>query len=268
MKFGRFGKVWIAVAVWLGLLLAGGSVSLAEAPLSANELLQRAVARTQRPGTSSARAHFSYTKVTVTEQLDASGKIKEHKERVYQVSFHDGQTSARLVEVNGQPPPQVELKQQAENQANAQQLMGDSKSNRSSDDFLKPELVARYDFSLLGQTNLNGRSTYVIAFCPKNPSPPVHRMLDRFLDRVSGEVWIDAEEFELAQAKVQLRSEVDLLGGVIGCLKKLAYTVTRTRVADGVWLNTSSSGNFEGRKLLDSLRVKTHSHCINFHRLA
>ena len=85
---------------------------------------------------------------------------------------------------------------------------------------------------------------------------PVHR--------VSGALWIDAEEFELARADVQLRSEVNLLGGVIGTLKKLAYTMTRTRLADGVWLKTSSSGDFEGRKLVDAMRIKTKSRSTDF----
>jgi len=54
------------------------------------------------------------------------------------------------------------------------------------------------------------------------------------LNRISGTIWIDADEFEIARADVRLGSEVDLLGGVVGSLKKLAYTMTRTRVADGV----------------------------------
>ena len=89
-------------------------------------------------------------------------------------------------------------------------------------------------------------------------------MVDRLLNRISGTIWIDAEEFEVARADIQLRSEVNLLGGVIGSLKKLAYTMTRTRVADGVWFNTSSCGDFEGRKLIESMRIKTKSECRNF----
>jgi hypothetical protein len=111
---------------------------------------------------------------------------------------------------------------------------------------------------------MNGRTAYEISFQPKNPAPPSHHVLDRLLDRLSGTIWIDAEEFEIARADIQLRSEVNLLGGVVGSLKKLAYTMTRTRVADGLWFNTSSSGDFEGRKLIDSMRIKTKSESRNF----
>jgi hypothetical protein len=71
----------------------------------------------------------------------------------------------------------------------------------------------------------------------------------------------------MAQAQVHLSSEIDLLGGVIGSLKKLAYTMTRTRVGEGIWFNTFSSGDFEGRKLLDSMRIKTKSQSSNFRRV-
>jgi hypothetical protein len=88
------------------------------------------------------------------------------------------------------------------------------------------------------------------------------------LSRISGTLWIDAQEYELARADLNLASEVDFLGGMIGSLRKMAYTMTRTRVADGVWLNTSASGEFEGRKLLDSMRIKTRSQLTSFHPLA
>jgi hypothetical protein len=81
-------------------------------------------------------------------------------------------------------------------------------------------------------------------------------------------MWIDVDEFEVARADLQLGSEVDFLGGVIGCLRKLAYTITRTRVAEGVWLHSASAGDFEGRKLLDSMRIKTRSESTNFRLMA
>jgi hypothetical protein len=89
-------------------------------------------------------------------------------------------------------------------------------------------------------------------------------MVDRLLNQLSGTIWIDAEDFELARADIKLSSEVTFWGGVIGRLHKLAYTVTRVRIAEGVWVNSVSNGNFEGRKLLDSFRVRTKSESTNF----
>jgi hypothetical protein len=80
-------------------------------------------------------------------------------------------------------------------------------------------------------------------------------------------LWIDEQEFEVARAEVFLSSEVNVLGGVIGSLKKLAYTLNRSRLDDGVWFSTSSTGDFEARKLLDSTHIKTKSASKNFRRV-
>jgi hypothetical protein len=256
------GKVWCGLAVGLAI---GLSTARSENPLSADEVIQKAVSRAQGAESRQGKGAFTYTKLTVTEELDSSGKVKEHKEKVYQVNFRNGATFAKLVEVNGRPPGESDMKKQAENESNARQMTG-SKANKGDnrENFLTPEIVARFDFTLLSQTNVNGRATYQISFQPKNPAPPTHHMIDRLLDRMSGTVWIDAEEFEIARAELRLGSEVNLLGGVIGSLKKLAYTMTRTRIGEGLWFNTSSVGDFEGRKLIDAMRVKTSSQSINF----
>ena len=258
----RIGLVFVA------LIALGQSGLWAETALSADQIIQKAAARAQNPGVRPEKGAYTYTKLTVMEELDSAGKVKEHKEKVYQVNFRNGASYAKLVEVNGRPPAEADLKKQAETDSNARQMTG-SKSNKSEnrENFLTPEIVARFDFSLIGQTNINGRATYQVAFRPKNTAPPSHHMVDRLLDRISGMVWIDAEEFEIARAELRLGSEVNLLGGVVGSLKKLAYTMTCTRIDDGLWFKTSSFGDFEGRKLVDAMRIKTSSRAVNFRPL-
>ena len=236
---------------------------------SAAEIIAKAVDRSQKHQSDGSSAAYTYTKVSVTQELDAAGRVKEHKEKVYQIWFQDGLTRVKLLEVNGHAPSDSDLKEQTENESNARQLTG-SKSDRGDnrENLLTPELVGHFDFQVVGETVVNGRKAFELSFRPKSPEPPAHKMLDRFLNRISGTVWIDAEEFEVARADMHLRSEVNILGGVVGSLKKLAYTVTRTRVADGVWLNTYSSGDFEGRKLIDSMRIKTKSLAKNFRPLS
>jgi hypothetical protein len=242
----------------------------AQTALSADEVIQKAVARTRQAEAGTGKPGYTYTRASVTEELDATGKVKEHKEKVYQVLFKDGMTHVKLLEVNGHPAGETDLRKQSDYESTAHLLLGQSKS-RAGDNrerFLTPELVSRFDFKLEGLSEINGRAAYQIAFQPKNPEPPIHRVIDKLLNRISGTLWIDADEFEVARADIQLGSEVDLLGGVAGCLKHLAYTMIRSRITEGVWLNSFSSGDFEGRKLLDSMRIKTTSQSSNFRPLS
>lgn len=92
-------------------------------------------------------------------------------------------------------------------------------------------------------------------------------LLNKFLSHISGKVWVDAAEFEVTRAELRLNSQIDLLGGILGSLKKLTYTLHRTRLADGLWLSTISTGDFEGRKFLESVRIKTTTIASNFRPL-
>ncbi len=266
MKFFLSIRVYGLAA--LMALLGSQSSAHAETALTADAVVQKAVARGEQDQQGSV-PDFTYRKHTVTDQLDGDGKVKEHREKVFEVSYRDGLSHATLLQVNGHPPSESDLKQQSDNEMSVRQITGEAKrkgDNRET--FLTPELAVRFDFQLIGETNLNGRTTYLVSFQPKNPQLPVHRMVDRLLNQISGTLWIDAEEFEVARADVSLRSEVNLLGGLIGSLKKLDYTLERTRVDDGVWFSTLSSGDFQGRKLLDTTHIKTKSQSVHFHRLA
>ncbi len=259
---------WIPLG-FLALVVAGSIQLRADEPVPAEEIIRRALALAQQAEAASTNHDYTYTKISLVEELDPAGKIKQRKEKVYQVFFQAGSTRVKLLEVNGHPPDPSEKKKQADSEMNIRQLLGQSKSDKGDnrESFLTPELVARFDFRLLDHVVLNDRPAYRISFRPKDPPVPVNRMVDRLLDRISGVIWIDEDEFEVARAEVRLGSQLDLLGGMVGCLKKLAYTMTRTRVADGVWLNSFSSAELEGRKLLDSMRIKTKSQSSNFQPL-
>jgi len=267
MRFGRLTAILCSSLAFFALL--GQSPVRASDALTTSEIIQKAVDRGQQDQQGSV-PDFIYRKLTVTEQLDTAGKVKEHREKLYEISYRDGLSHAKLLQVNGHAPSEADLKQQSDNEMSVRQLTGEKKQSNGDnrENFLTTELVARFDFTLVGKTNLNGRTAYQIAFQPKNPQLPVHHLVDRLLNQLSGTLWIDTDEFEVARAEVSLSKEVNLLGGIIGSLKKLSYTLERTRVADGVWFSTLSNGDFLGRKLLDPTHIKTKSQSVHFHRLA
>src|SRR5262249_43375511 len=204
MIFARSEKLWLTLA-FVTLIELGHSGLWSQNAMSSDQIIQKAVALAQNSSARPGKGAYTYTKLTVMEEFDSTGKVKEHKEKVYQVNFRDGATFAKLVEVNGHAPGQADLKKQAENESNASQMTGSkSKKGENHENFLTPEIVERFDFRLLRQTNFNGRATYQVAFQPKHPAPASHHMVDRLLDRISGMVWIDAEEFEIARAELQL----------------------------------------------------------------
>ncbi len=265
----KFRLPLIAYGLAVALFTGAQAKLRAETALTIDQVIQKAIARGQEDQQGSV-PDFKYRKLTLTEELDSSGKVKERREKVYEISYCDGLSHATLLTVNGHAPTGADLKLQSDNESSVSKILGQTKAAKGDnrENFLTAELAARFDFILAGQTNLNGRMAYVITFNPKSPELPTHHMVDKLLNRLSGTIWIDTQEFEVARAEVNLGSEVDLFGGLVGSLKRLAYTLERTRVADGVWFSTLSNGDFEGRKLLDPTHIKTKSQSVNFKRVA
>jgi hypothetical protein len=251
------------------LVLAGGKVFAApDTAITADEIVRRMVAKADSATNGSPRAHYVYFKRSTTEKLNGKGNVEERKEKLIQIT--GGKGSVVQIKVNGKPLSSDELKKaEAEVQAEDQK-MNDSRVARRSDNFerlLTGDLVSRYQFTLLRQEPLNGRTAYVLSFRPGNGELPVREISDRFINNLKGLIWVDTEEYEIARADLSLQSEVTLWGGVLGALRKFDYKVERVRMDDGVWFNRSSRGEFVGRKFLDNMSVRTHSECTNFEKI-
>jgi hypothetical protein len=260
---------WSAL-VWAGFFMAAlVPVKAAQAPLSPEQIMLKAVERSSNVNALHARPNYFYDKRTVREDLASTGALKERTEKNYEVTVESGMSYLKLVRVNGQLLPPSEQKKQNEREIAERQKMTDAKPGQKGDErenFLTAELVSRYQFTLLGQKIVNGRNAYVLSFKPKSSGLPNHKLTDRFLNQIAGKVWIDAADFEIARAELHLQSEVALWGGLVGTLRDCNYTLERIRLEDGSWFNHSSHGYFEGRKLFEPMSIRTSSESDHFRR--
>lgn len=255
-----------ALAGWLGTTMG---MAQTNASLSADDIMRRAVARAESPDSRTARPDYLYRKMTVTEEYDSKGKLKDRQEKAYDVTVEGGLSELKLVKVNGQELSPSERKKEDEKESAERKKMTDAKPGEKGDErenFLTAELVSKYRFKLLGTKVLDGRPAYELAFEPASKSLPVNKLTDRFLNQLAGTVWIDAQEYEIARVQIHLQGEVTLWGGIIGTLTDCDYTLARTRLDDGVWFNSFSHGYFEGRKLLEDVAIRTHSQSTDFRR--
>jgi hypothetical protein len=253
----------------LGGWLTPVPAARAAAALSADDIMQRAVQRAESPESRVGRPDYLYRKMTVTEEMDSKGRLKDRQEKVYDVSVEAGLSQLKLIQLNGQELSPTERKKENEREVAERQKMTDAKPGQKGDErenFLTADLVAKYKFTLTGQKNIDGRNTYELAFEPKDSNLPIHKLTDRFLNQVAGTVLIDAQDFEISRADLHLKGEVTLWGGMIGTLTQCNYTLSRTRLSDGVWFNSFSHGYFEGRKLLEPMVIRTRSQSTDFRR--
>lgn len=236
------------------------------ADLTAEQIVQRAVSRARWAHVVNLQTNYVYQKTTRVEEIDGKGRVKNSKEKLIQVE--NGVGTVIESKRNGKT---VELKRKpdAEPVADRQHVTNGPRTRRDDNwsEYLNKELAARYTFELVGREDVASRPAYVLTFRPRSDKLPVKQITDRLLNRLGGKVWIDSTEFEVAKAEIDLLSEVTMWGGVLGAMKKFSFNVERTRI-DGVWFNRVSNFEMEGRKLLDSTRIRVKSDASNFAKAA
>lgn len=260
----RFCSVVAVLAVAFPSAKAAANQSL-----SAEKIMDRAVARAQSSLTNTLRGEYTFSKATVSETLDGRGDVKERKEKVYLIE--SGKAYLQEMKVNGENVSAAELAKEERLTAQARKEATDSKSSQRDENwekFLTPDLIAKYDFELVGTETVNGRRAYVLVFEPVSEDLPVRNMADRVLNRLAGKLWVDAGEFEIARARISLQSQATLGGllKMIGALKRFTYSMDRVRIAENVWFNSTTQGDFESRKLWDSNRIRTRTESTGFQK--
>src|SRR5688572_20917690 len=182
----------------------------ADGPLTVEQIVDRAVARAQWASRLKRHTNYVYEKTTTTEEIDGKGRVKSRKEKT--VQFDYGVGTLKELTLDGKAVSEREFKKEAEATADRQQL-AKSKSDRRDDNwnqYLTKEFIARYTFELVGREMVAERESYVMSFKPVSDKLPVKQMTDRLLNRLTGKVWIDCREFEIAKAQIDLPGEVNM----------------------------------------------------------
>jgi hypothetical protein len=209
-------------------------------------VLERAKAEDENERTFKQR--YTYERTKVTEFRNARGEVKKKKENS---SLHvpDVTTSGAAVPV---PPAKALV---ANDPDTSSQPASETHSNIKGRAFekrdfpLTSELLARFEFSMVGQETLNGRRAWVVDFKPAQGKLPENGLKDRFINKAAGRVWVDAEDHAMAKAVLFLSEPVSVAGGLVGAVKKFTCDILRERTADGFWYIRDTSWHLEGREV-------------------
>ncbi|HYE33282.1 MAG TPA: hypothetical protein VEH27_17795 [Methylomirabilota bacterium] len=244
-------RVWMMAAA----LFVSAHIHAAETNRwpSVEELIRRVIIRAK--ATSENTNAYTYEKETTVHEFE-DGKIKKTKRRTYVVEFRAGIPNARLVAVNGKALSEAEQTEERKRQENLGKLRKRPAGRGERQDlYITDELASRYIFELKGESAVNGRPAWLVAFRPK-PGLKDKNLPDRFLNRMGGELWIDMHEDEVACVKVQLQERASLWGGFLGTLDRFSLVLYRVRLPDGAWLNSFSEVNIQARKLFEAIHVQ------------
>jgi hypothetical protein len=237
------------------------AVSLADAkPLPTIDfLLQQVVARAvgqEDKNDNLFDMNYQYTRVRTWEYRNSAGQLKsrEEKRSVENKPLRMAARAARLAAKNPPAPSAPTVKDGPVSDTHSN-IRGKALKVK---DYSIPNLIKRFQFNIVGREMVNGRPSVVVDFKPSRDDLPVNQFADKFINKAAGRVWIDEEDYAIAQAQLHLTQQVNVLGGIVGAIWKFTYQFTRVRTTEGYWFARSMDWHLEGREVVVNRIVDYH----------
>jgi len=233
-------QIVVAVALLVPLATAWADDAAAP-PLPAVETVLERLAEHSPQGAANDLAfkqRYRFTRSRETEVRNSKGELNKREVKT---------------QVN-QPTPEAR-KPDAATESSAGRR---SKPGRKTDFAVDRELLARFQFTLVGREAINGRSTLILDLVPAAQPPPEHDLKDRIINKMAGRVWVDELESVLVKADFHLTEKVNVLAGLIGTIVSFRLSFDRTRTADGLWFTPRLDWNLDGREVFVRRTITSH----------
>jgi hypothetical protein len=243
--------------VRLLLTLAFATLALRAQPLpAAEEILKRVEARLDLVSAATTNI-YHYTRTNLLEELDGDGKTKKRVEKTYRVLLKNGLPDAWVVAVNGKALSESEQRRQTSSEQRLQKAFTQEKHVDPSKPkpWLNDDVTDRFNFTVTGRTNVSSRTLVMLTFAPRTDAS-ARTILDKVINKISGNLWVDEEEAEIALLGIRLDESTKFWGGIVGQLDRFDFTMRRERSDFGVWFNQTTKGFFQFRKLWTTSRFR------------
>ena len=89
-----------------------------------------------------------------------------------------------------------------------------------------------------------------------NPDYKPKKSIDRIIQKLSGEIWIDASALDVVRLQAQFSDSVRIAGGVLASLDKGSnFVFEQARINNEVWLPSYTEVHAAGRFLLVGIKA-------------
>jgi hypothetical protein len=238
---------------------AGAFFSQTDQP-TAEEIIDRAIARSDRQFESLVDAVFESEKVTNVKSLDGDGKITNTDQTRYRQYPLAGALFEEMVEKDGQPLSEKERRKEQEKKKD---FVREVEKRTARGEHPQPEtepgirfnseFVERYQLEIEGNEMVRGHLCWVISFQPKPGKLPVRNRMDRALNQSTGRFWVSQDDYGLARIEFALRKPFKYWGGFLAVIRNTDGILDYKRVETDVWVPST----FELKLDLKVMMVKS-----------
>ena len=238
-----------------------------EQVITAEEIVEKMRdAEMRREATSKKSLVYTFLRNVITEDLNSVGETTKRKTKTYR-TFSDNRDQV-LLKVDGRKPTPKEVEaDQRENRKRQRRLLdsgkkgkGDSEIRRRKFDQYRDKFIPR----LIGTKKIGVRPTYIIQLVP-NPSHKLKSsVVDRMMNQMLAQLWIDQEEFQVTKAEIELTHPISYLVGIAASLRTLKFTIHQKRLTPEIWVDQNVSAFIDVRILLGTFRFRMSSESSDF----
>jgi hypothetical protein len=204
----------------------------------ARQIMEASIAATQRDW--KARLHYSYMERDEDRRRDLAGHVKSEDVEVSKTILVNGVPFEQLVERNGQPPSaEQERKQKGKldklkretPEQRVERLRKQEEENKS----IVQEVPKAFDFQVIGEEAVNGRSAYVLQATP-HPGYHAQGKYGNMFSKVAGKLWVDKQDLGWIKVDGQVIQPFSMRLFLVRLLRGSHITMEQTRVDDGIWM--------------------------------
>jgi hypothetical protein len=251
----------IGIAVLASLVVSACPVSAQTDALSADQIVARAVERAKQQLETQAELDFESTILTTTEHLNGDLEVEKTELATHRQYALEGVLYEELIAREGEPLDEDDARDEVERREDfvedVRERVEKGKDPEPEDenrvDF-DEEFVGRYRFTIEGEENVNGHSSWILYMEPRSEDLPVRRDIDNALNKSTGRLWIAQDDYGVARVEFEMAESVRFWGGILGTLRNTIGRMEFTRVADGVWLPDSIDIQIDLRILFRNIR--------------
>ncbi len=267
MRRGRLGRrvFFAGAALAFGCALSAEHARAAsDAPPFDPEEIARRVARNQRL-MEKRWSGATYDFLDVRTTYDKEGRPKEIHRRLFYVLAGEGGhgDSRELVEVDGRPAREDEVREAAEEDAKRRRRIEERAARRAStppkvsgddddplfDDRRLSEILGRYELRFVREEVDDGRAVYVLDFEPR-PGLPAHSVAERAFSSMAGRAVIDASELQILSLEAHLTKNLKVAGGLAANVKEARMLYRAIRLGPGSWFPCRVDLDVTGKAVL------------------
>ena len=226
---------------------------------SPKEIVQRAMQRDVHNW--ELEKDYTFTQRIEQRELNSDGSLKSKKTETEEIVFLYDQPYAHLVKRNDQPLSDAEArkveqklndtmeKRSHESPEERRKRLADfDKRHREEHEFLL-EVPEAYDFRIVGEQTIHGRSAYVLVGEPRADFRPTLNAA-RVLPKLRPKLWIDKDGFEWLRLEAEVIDTITWGGFLLRLHPGSRIELEQTLVNNEVWLPVRAHFSFDARVAL------------------